>query len=157
MRVHDMQFSSVVSVIADRLPPDVYDLMLVLPTDTKLFHLPDRAASPEPSSPAEPEIEQPDVQEQFIAQAQENDEIVEQSGEAITDVQDQINNASNPAERRKAMMKLRRAEQAGTASTCGRCRGAGQVPVAMPDGSASNTACPVCRGQGSIQRYGMRH
>src|SRR5499427_3456327 len=39
LRIHDLSYSPIVSVIATALPADISQLMLVTPTDTKMFNL----------------------------------------------------------------------------------------------------------------------
>jgi len=152
LRIHDMAYSDVVPSLVKHLPADVLNLMLVTPTDTKMFDIEGRMQHA-PSLPDAHEPEQEDVQEEFIrsvAPEEVPDESEREQAEA------ELQSAETPADRRKALNKIRRTEQAGNTSTCGRCRGAGVVPVAMPDGGASNAACPLCQGKGSIQRYGVR-
>lgn len=149
LRIHDMTYSDVVSSVVKHLPADVINLMLVTPTDTKMFDIEGRAIE-HASTPVEAQADEPDVQEQFIS------DTVEQVPADIEQAQAAVDTASTPAARRKAMMDMRKAERAGSTSVCGRCRGAGHVPVAMPDGGSSTAACPLCKGSGAIQRYGMR-
>lgn len=61
--------------------------------------------------------------------------------------------------RRGNMKVVRRPKQtqlAGVPSTCGRCRGRGQVAIALESGQATSGTCPICKGSGQITTYGSR-
>ena len=45
---------------------------------------------------------------------------------------------------------------AGHDEPCGRCRGAGRIPVILDGGGSSDTVCPICQGSGVMKRYGAR-
>ena len=175
LRIHDLAYSSIVSVIAQALPSDIHQLMLVTPTDTKMFNLTEQAHAPSQQtqlvSPrvasngaahevaAEESEDDPDFsddpQAEAIRLAQEGDAAAIRAG--LEEAQAEAATAETPAERRAALTRMRRAEgEAGQDATCGRCRGAGQVNMAMPDGGATTSACPVCMGRGTIRRYGSR-
>lgn len=170
LRIHDLAFSGVVSAVVRSLPPDVTSLMLVTPTDTKMFAVNigggRHAAAHEPM-----EVEPParanqvtreddgagedyDPQAEAIRSAAEGDREVAEAG--LEEASAQIDLADTPAARRKAMNELRRAEAGAASDPCGRCGGSGQMQVAMPDGGATQAACPVCRGSGAIRRFGVR-
>jgi hypothetical protein len=174
LRIHDLSYSSIVSVIAQALPSDVQSLMLVTPTDTKMFNLKEvsheharqrtngaaavgEAAAPVDNTesegdPGEPDFDS-DPQVEALRLAAEGDAAAQAAG--LEEARATANSAETPAERREALKQLRRAEgEAGQDATCGRCRGAGQVMIAMPDGGASTASCPVCQGKGTIRRYG---
>jgi len=163
-----MQYSDVISALVKALPTDVLSFMIVTPTDTKMFDIEGREqpipsrqrVTPAPALPDASEPDDEDIQDRFIAEAEAGDAIIDANASAIAaataEAESAIASADTPAARRKAMMDMRRAERAGSASTCGRCSGAGVVPVAMPDGRASQAACPLCQGKGAIQRYGAR-
>jgi len=177
LRIHDLSYSAIVSVIAQALPADISQLMLVTPTDTKMFNLtqevphaqPNRlphtatngaptaeseseSATEDAGADAEPDFDS-DPQAEAIRLAEEGD-----AAAAAVDLEEArvtASTAETPAERRRALNQLRKAEgEAGQDATCGRCRGAGQIGIAMPDGGSSTAACPVCQGRGSIRRYG---
>jgi hypothetical protein len=171
LRIHDLSYSSIVSAIAQALPSDVQSLMLVTPTDTKMFNLKEQsheparqrtngaaavgeAAAPVDSSESEGEPDfDSDPQAEALRLAAEGDAAAQAAG--LEEARATANAAETTAERREALKQLRRAEgEAGQDATCGRCRGAGQIGIAMPDGGASTAACPVCQGRGTIRRYG---
>lgn len=169
LRIHDLAFSGVVSAVVHSLPADVESLMLVTPTDTKMFqvnaggrqhvqqrdHVDSNGVLPEDSGDVgEAEEEALDPQAEAIRQAAEGDEDVAAAG--IDEATAEVNMADTPAARRKAMNDLRRAEAGQASDPCGRCGGSGTMQVALPDGGASQAACPVCRGSGVIRRFGAR-
>src|SRR5262252_10474929 len=175
LRIHDLSYSAIVSVIAQALPADISQLMLVTPTDTKMFNLtqqgvqraqPNRLPHPAPNgAPAaesqsedqetdtgEPDFDS-DSQAETIRLAAEGDAAAAAAG--LEEARVTAATAETPAERRRAVSELRRAQgEAGQDAVCGRCRGAKQIGIAMPDGGSSTAVCPVCQGRGSIRRYG---
>jgi len=178
LRIHDLSYSAIVSVIAQALPADISQLMLVTPTDTKMFNLtqeevpraqPNRLPHPAPNgapaaesqsesatedagADAEPDFDS-DPQAETIRLAAEMD--AETVAAGLEEARATATTAETPAERRRALNHIRKAEgEAGQDATCGRCRGAGQIGIAMPDGGSSTAACPVCVGRGTIRRYG---
>jgi hypothetical protein len=178
LRIHDLAFSGVVSAVVQSLPPDVTTLMLVTPTDTKMFQVnagggtqharrPDTrdvrevlpngvgAVGAEASSAEEME---PDPQEVAARLAAEGDRAAEEAGleSAAESAAAEVATADTPAARRRAMNELRRAEAGDASDPCGRCGGQGKIAIALPDGGASEAACGVCRGAGVIRRYGVR-
>lgn len=40
--------------------------------------------------------------------------------------------------------------------SCGRCSGTGQIAMLMEGGEATQTTCPVCKGDGQIKSFGIR-
>ena len=170
LRIHDLSYSPIVSVIAQALPADVQQLMLVTPTDTKMFNLteahesshvptttklngsPRSEVAHTESSEAETDFDS-DPQAQAIRDAEQSER--ETASIDVEAAQAEANTAETPAQRREALKQLRRASgEAGSDATCGRCRGAGQINVALPDGGATQSSCPVCQGRGTIRRYG---
>jgi len=178
LRIHDLAFSSVVSAVVQSLPADVESLMLVTPTDTKMFAVNAAAggshdARKVPSTNRQEyrsvseATEQPDghtqddtdyaedPQAEAIREAAEGDRDAVAAG--LETAEADINLAETPAARRKAMNERRRLEESPASDPCGRCGGSGTMQVALPDGGASQAACPVCRGSGKIRRFGVRH
>lgn len=49
-----------------------------------------------------------------------------------------------------------KSEQAGRDEQCQRCGGIGRMQVVLDGGAASETACPICKGEGVMRRYGAR-
>lgn len=170
LRIADIRYNPVALAIAKHLT-DADSLVVVTPTDTKMFNLIEGKEigsakttttireTPAPYTPYE-SVAGADAfadDPQSVAQqlAREADATAAEAGITdTTDLQDQINHADTPAARRKAMMEMRKAESSGVMSTCGRCRGVGQVPVALEGGGTTSAACPVCQGKGGIRRYG---
>jgi len=167
LRIHDLAFSGVVSAVVQSLPGDVTTLMLVTPTDTKMFAVnagggtqharrPDTrddrevlpngvgAVGAEASSAEEME---PDPQEVAARLAAEGDQASVAAG---------MEEAPPQATNREAVKEFRKATVAAASDPCGRCGGVGKIAIALPDGGASEAACGVCRGAGVIRRYGVR-
>lgn len=174
LRIHDLAFSGVVSAVVQSLPADVTSLMLVTPTDTKMFAVNaggthagnnyrqatsvGRAAGTEDDGSAGmgdmDDSEAEDPQEEAIRLAEESTH--DAAAAEVAEATAAVDLADTPAARRAAMNERRRAEAGPASDPCGRCGGAGAVPIAMPDGGSSTAACPVCRGSGVIRRYGNR-
>lgn len=171
LRIHDLSFSGVVSAVVNSLPGDVTSLMLVTPTDTKMFAVNAGGAhantermgrdqrgaevvEQDDRTDRDGEDAESDPQAEAIARAAEGDRDVADAG--IEEASAQVDLADTPAARRKAMNDLRRAEAGQASDPCGRCGGSGQMQVALPDGGSSQAPCPVCRGSGNIRRFGVR-
>lgn len=170
LRIHDLDFSGVVSSLVKSLPADVESLMLVTPTDTKMFGVnnadgtaegaatrrqyqpPHRIFGEPESSDANGEEAIEDPQEEAIRLAEEDasQSQVEQAHAAADAA------PLGSAERARAMREARRAEAGEASDPCRRCNGSGQIAIALPDGGASQAACGVCRGAGVIRRFGER-
>jgi len=45
---------------------------------------------------------------------------------------------------------------AGHEESCQRCAGLGRIKILLDGGSASETGCPICSGNGTIRRYGSK-
>lgn len=56
----------------------------------------------------------------------------------------------------KPRKRARPAQVAGHDEQCGRCSGKGQVAVMLEGGTPAESACPVCKGEGVMRRYGAR-
>lgn len=168
LRIHDLSFSGVVSAVVQSLPVGVTSLMLVTPTDTKMFavnggggnHEQVKAQSyshqrsevgGEPELSAESDRgEIPDAydpQLEAIRQAQEDESELE-SAQADAPISEPSN--------REAVREFRRATAVPASDPCQRCGGSGKIGLALPDGSATEAPCGVCRGAGVIRRFGVR-
>jgi hypothetical protein len=86
-----------------------------------------------------------------------------EQGGAMGGEGDDENDAPSPRGRSKVrpaggMRAVRRERKdnplRGSNSVCGRCRGVGQVQVALEGGASGTATCPVCQGEGEIRRYG---
>jgi len=174
LRIHDLAFSGVVSAVVQSLPRDVTTLMLVTPTDTKMFqvnaggthgntervrsagevHAGERTNASSVQANGQEEEEDLDPQAEAIRLAAEGDRASQDAG--LESAAAEVAAADTPAARRRAMNELRRAEAGDASDPCGRCGGAGKIAIALPDGGASEAACGVCRGAGVIRRYGVR-
>lgn len=178
LRIHDLAFSGVVSAVVQSLPPDVTMLMLVTPTDTKMFQVNTGGSHERSQGAGNAEISheripsgksahgnshaemadesesESDPQAEAIRLAAEGDRASEDAG--LESAAAEVAAADTPAARRKAMNELRRAEAGDASDPCGRCGGQGKIAIALPDGGASEAACGVCRGAGVIRRYGVR-
>jgi hypothetical protein len=56
----------------------------------------------------------------------------------------------------KVVRRPRKPPIAGHAEACGRCAGTGRIAMILDGGAAGETACPVCKGAGTLTRYGNR-
>lgn len=174
LRIHDLTYSEVVSVLVRSLPPEVTSLMLVTPTDTKMFEVtagkgasyapaqrerPQAAAETEIEAAEEPaggEDDDPQLRAVREAEAEERSSRRASVAAAVPPSEDgEIDYAQRALEAR-ARREERRAEAGEASDPCGRCGGAGQIQIALPDGGSSVAACGVCSGRGTIRRYGVR-
>lgn len=179
LRINDIKYNSIGAAIGRALT-DGTSIVVVTPTDTRMFDLKptggsgatrastklDRvgvgqgegagALAPEDQADADEFDNDPQAAAQRLAlEAEASARSV--GAEDTQDLDNQLATAETPADRRKALKAIRDAEGSSTNnSICGRCRGAGQIAVALESGGVVDQACPVCRGQGSIRRYGSR-
>jgi hypothetical protein len=165
LRIHDLAFSGVVSAVVQSLPGDVTMLMLVTPTDTKMFAVnaggqghaiakgvgrnqqPTEELEPNGGISGEESDEDLDPQAEAVRLAAEGDQASVAAG---------MEEAPPQAANREAVKEFRKATAAAASDPCGRCGGSGKIAIALPDGGASEAACGVCRGAGVIRRYGVR-
>lgn len=174
LRISDIKYNPIAAAIGREIK-DGTGIVVVTPTDTKMFELkqarPSNArptvatGNPQAGSVVEAEDESniednksgTDPQQEAARLAQEAEAQAQEAGvESLEQLEEELATAETPAQRRNALKAIRKTEDAGNNSTCGRCRGVGQIMVALESGGAVPQACPVCRGQGSIRRFGMR-
>jgi len=139
LRIGDLKFRPLIVEVSKHLP-GATSLIVVTPKDTKVFTVSSNGTVSEPEpEPIESEPELDEETKEAIAQQEE----LPIPGEA-EDIK--------PVRRRTR----KSTEIAGHPEPCGRCSGSGQTRIILPDGKPSDTACPVCKGEGTIQRYGNR-
>src|SRR5579859_7794044 len=133
LRIHDLAFSGVVSAVVQSLPGDVTTLMLVTPTDTKMFavnaggmhdagkvpstnrqeyrSVPEANGKSDGHSQDDAEDAE-DPQAEAIRLAAEGDRAAQDAGleSAAESAAAEVATADTPAARRRAMNDLRRAE-----------------------------------------------
>lgn len=173
LRISDTRYNSLAAAIGREIK-DGTGIVVVTPTDTRMFELKagthDRPSAPPrnpQAAPAPPvEDEQGAQGDEFASDPQQ--EAAQLAGEAeaqareagagsLEDLQQELDNADTPAQRRTALKAIRQqSAPAAPNSACGRCRGVGQVMVALESGGAVPQVCPVCRGNGEITRFGVR-
>jgi len=123
-----------------KLLPDASSLTVITPSDIKVFvsENGDQATSyPQPST----------------------DEVTTQSDEADVDLTSPPPAEPDPVDEPLPSNVRRRKKPAsitGRAEPCMRCQGHGKVPMMLDGGAAGESACPVCRGTGTMTRYGAR-
>lgn len=143
LRLGDNRFRPLV-VQLSKLLTDARRLIVVTPTDVKFFtgngtaitHADSDAASdidPAAAPPAEVIAEQ----ESHTLPSQEEAEAV-------------------PPKLTRRRKPLQPTEKAGQMKNCQRCAGTGVIKTLMPDRSAAESGCPVCRGEGTMKRFGRQ-
>lgn len=127
VRVSDASHRGLV-VGVTKLLQDAKSLVVITPSDIKVFAV--EGDSHEQGQEAE-EVQQQETEVGDLPQ----------SGEPV------------PARRRGRPPK---SEQAGRDESCQRCDGTGRMQVVLDGGASSETACPICKGEGVMRRYGAR-
>ena len=158
VRVSDLRYRPLVVAVRNALP-DLASLVVVTPTDIKVFAGTGEVAGPPPvvNFPAEPEG--PELSDEALQAA-----IAEQEGHALPnaepaepvlpagqEVVGETAQGTKVVRRRKS-----NTPSAGHDETCQRCRGGGKVQMLMDGGNAAETTCPICKGEGMIRRYGAK-
>lgn len=134
-------------------------LTLVTPTDTKVFKFGAKVSSPRTPSviaqPATPEPAKSPPQQVADPSAPPSAEMAEYEAEMAQAAATQraIEAENNKVvefktEEQEPKPRKRTPRPTGTPSSCGRCSGTGAI-----DGGGT---CPVCRGQGSVAKWGTR-
>ncbi len=155
IRIHDAALRPLVTGVA-KLLPDASSLVLITPTDTKVFTLGNGQPSPasmvaESDNEMPPSAEGPPVTdpETLAAIAREERSSVPQ---AVTEEPESADVEMAPRTRRRKKQD----SVSGHPEQCGRCRGSGRIQMLLEGGQSGDTACPVCHGEGTLLRYGVR-
>jgi hypothetical protein len=143
IRVADTRHRSLV-VGVSKLLPDARRLIVVTPGDVKFFVMggEDGTGSVDPAS----DVDAPPPEE--VIADQESHALPNQEPEPGVEVE--------PLKRTRRRKPLNPDVQVGRDENCQRCGGTGKARVQMPDSSIAESACPICKGAGSIRRYGAR-
>jgi hypothetical protein len=146
LRVGDTRYRSLV-VGVSKLLTDARRLIVVTPGDVKFFVMGDGDGSSADDSTVATDSDSggSTVSEEVIA---------EQESHALPNAE--------PEDAEPILKTVRKRKplnpdvRVGHTENCQRCAGSGKTSVLMPDNSAAETACPICRGEGQIKRYGSR-
>ena len=137
IRITDLKDQQIATALAGQIP-DLASLMVITPTDMKVFKFDGAQQRLEvPSAPETPaEVEQDPM-------------------EAAMAIVPSTEDTGEPA-KPQVVKRERKKSTVGHDAACGRCNGVGQVSMLMEGGAAATGACPVCQGSGVVKRYGMR-
>lgn len=185
LRIHDMTLQPVALKIAAALPADAETLIVITPKDTKAFTLTgtdpddseiesDQAADADPGLARTPTLRpdgaepspNDDPMEAAMAlanQAEADANPASTSGRKVRKKVPINPNAQDEQDGRKPNVVRTRAKRPEHQiadntpnSACGRCGGAGTVPVVNGNNEADVASCPVCKGTGEIRKFGAR-
>ena len=153
IRVGNLRHRPLVVGITKLLAADARSFVVITPSDIKVFAVGNGdAPSTEPIAKTEVEV---DAETQAAIDAEE--------GRTVpgTDVNadDGVGDGGPSVEEAVPAKPRRRAKPtplAGHDEACARCAGRGRIQIALDNGAASETACPLCQGQGVMKRYGAR-
>lgn len=127
VRVSDASHRGLV-VGVTKLLQDAKSLVVITPSDIKVFAVEGDESVPESSGD------------------------LPQSDETI----DETTQDEEPAPVARRRGRPPKSEQAGRDESCQRCDGTGRMQVVLDGGASSETACPICKGEGVMRRYGAR-
>jgi hypothetical protein len=139
IRVSDLGHRPLVIGVS-KLLEDATSLVVITPTDTKVFTISVNGAAPEPV----------DTETQEESHPIPNSTVDDIAG-AIGTVIGETSQGTKVVRRKKNPTPV-----AGHDEPCGRCSGEGKIQVLLDGGSPAETTCPICRGSGVMRRYGAR-
>jgi hypothetical protein len=144
LRVGDTRYRSLV-VGVSKLLPDARRLIVVTPGDVKFFLMGEENADHVRSISVSGGIPDSEIFDESV--------IAEQESHAIPNAEPE---AAEPLKRTRKRKPLNPDVQVGRDENCQRCGGTGEAKVLMPDNSTATSPCPICKGAGTIRRYGAR-
>jgi hypothetical protein len=144
LRAGDLKYRPLIVAVSKMLE-DAKSLILITPGDVKVIQVANGAV-PQPEPETEPEGELTEEMAQAIREQEELPLLV-QSGTTESEPAP----VPRQTRRRKSQTQI-----AGHNQPCGRCRGTGLIAISLPGGEASETACAICSGTGTMRRYGAR-
>jgi len=139
IRITDLKDQQIATALAGQIP-DLASLMVITPTDMKVFKFDgaqQRIPDAPPETPAEVEQDPMEAAMAMVPSGRDSDE-------------------SRTQEKPQVVKRERKKSTVGHDAACGRCNGVGQVSMLMEGGAAATGSCPVCQGSGVVKRYGMR-
>lgn len=161
LRLYDAAYTEC-GIAAMKTLRDASSLIIVTPTETKTFEIARVATPPQARVSAGVRDAAVDVDVAEIPEEELDEEtraaIAAETGEAAPDPMEEAmalaergeqEHDQSPGVRRRAP----RQENVGN-SPCGRCSGQGTIKTPLEGGGFVDGTCPVCRGRGTIQRYG---
>jgi hypothetical protein len=158
LRISDLQYRPLVIGVT-KLLPDASSFLVVTPSDIRLFTVNSDGATAAPAEVADAEPDDADLDpETRAAIAAEESRavpgaVVEGDGDAAAAAEtEEVVPAVKNVRRRKPSA----APVAGHDDQCGRCGGSGKARVILDGGGGAETACPICKGTGTMRRYGAR-
>jgi hypothetical protein len=145
LRVADLDHRPLVIGVS-KLLEDATSLVVITPTDTKVFLVNSNGAIPQPV----------DAETQAVIDQEESRPI---PNSTVDDIAGAIG-AEVIGETAQGTKVIRRKKNptpvAGHDEPCGRCSGEGKIQVLLDGGSPAETSCPICKGSGVMRRYGAR-
>lgn len=155
LRVSDTKYHPLVVAVSKLLP--ARRLIVVTPGDVKFFVTGGSDAAPSDyddagTGPADPLPAEP-VDPEVIAEQERHAVPNADSEPALPSGAEVVGETPQGT---KVVRRKRNQPAAGHDEVCQRCAGHGVHLVKMPDGSAAESPCPICKGEGKIIRYGAR-
>jgi len=168
IKVGDLRYRPLI-VGVTKLLPDAESLVIITPQDIKVYAVgavggsngagADRADG---SSPSGDGVASGAATEELDAETMAA--IAKEEGRAMpgdaADVAPATATAEVVGETPQGTKVVRRKKSpvpiAGHEEACQRCAGLGRIKILLDGGSASETGCPICSGQGTIRRYGNK-
>lgn len=151
LRIADLQYRPLL-VSVSKLLPGARSLVVITPSDIKVFDV--GVSNDNIENVADREMAGTDT----VLDPETIAAIAAESERPLPNATTEDSDAEPAAE--PAPVRTRRRPKpesvAGHDESCGRCRGAGKVAIALDNGSASETSCPICKGSGVMRRYGAR-
>lgn len=165
LRLHDLTFQDAALKLAGQLPAAAKSMVIITPKATQLF----RFAGTLPLDEAEAEGQRSTRQ-----QADQNESLgpngepggismPESSGDPMEDAMRLADLATEEEGGQKRQPnkpqsgnRRRQRLPAPDNATCARCGGSGQVPALGSEGETITATCPICKGKGTMIKFGTR-
>jgi len=140
LRVRDTSLRPLI-VGVTKLLPDAESFVVVTPSDIKVFSAngDGPAAAAEPAATLDPEMQA------AIAEAEGVDTSAPPQSEVVGDT----------PQGTKVVRRKKPSSVANKAEPCGRCTGTGVIQMILDGGGTGEAACPVCKGSGTMNRFGV--
>lgn len=157
LRVTDLRYRPLVIGVT-KLLPDASSFVVITPSDIKVFAVGNGAG------PTVTEVPDGDDTQQEVELDEETraaiDAEEQRSVPGAVETRDaEVGTAGaepEPVAKATRRRKPSTAPVAGHDEACGRCGGAGKTRVILDGGGGAETACPICKGTGTMRRYGAK-
>jgi hypothetical protein len=152
VRVGDLRYRPLI-VGVTKLLPDASSLVVITPSDIKVYAVNGDGAT---------RLDRTDVVEDDVSPLDPETlaAIAKEEGRAIpgdvtdspdADIVGETSQGTKVVRRKKSPTPV-----AGHDEQCQRCGGEGQIQLLMDGGTPAATTCPICKGSGTMRRYGAK-